>query len=283
MGARGFRSSLLSYVPRWLANRPGLNTGYRVLYTIARQLDQALEVTVQGIRCWFPGYPVAPPGHEVVDATTALPYAGRSRGIIQGQSESAASFAKRLIGWLQDWQNAGSSEVLAKQIQAYLGNNPTIRIVDRSGFWVTIDPSGNVTTTTAAWNWDGTSNPERVGWWSDVWIIIYPTEWPITGTSLAALVGAWGTYNGIGTGHQVDRGSVSAILSMVAQWKGAHSYVQAIIWSYDATLFVPGAPAAGDPDGTWGYWAKEVAGALVPARTGAADGRVRYWIPPFGG
>lgn len=284
MGQRGIRSQILSYIPRWLSNRPGLNVGYSLLYTVGLMLDMGLEAVVEGVRCWFPGLPLAPPGQAFVDWTSALPYAGRSRGILQGENEPPETFAARLIDWLEDWQNAGSSEVLAKQIQAWLGNSPTVRIVDRSGFWVSIDPSGNVTTATAAWDWDSVSNPERKNFWSDLWIIIYPTEWPITGTDLTSLVGLWGKYgNVVGNGHAVDRVAVSAILQLVAQWKGAHSYVQAIIWSYDATLFVPGSPVSGDPDGTWGYWAKEVAGALLPARTGADDGLVRYWVPPGGG
>lgn len=283
MGSRGIRSQILSYVPRWLSNRAGLNTGYKLLYTAGLMLDIGLKAMVEGVRCWFPGYPLAPPGQALIDWTTALPYAGRSRGIVQGQNESPTSYAARLQQWLADWENAGSSEVLAKQIQSYLGNTPTVRIVDRSGFWVSIDPSGNITTATSSWNWDATSNPERANWWSDLWIIISPCEWPILGTTLASLVGVWGTYTGFGSGHQVDRASVGTVLELVAQWKGAHSYVEAILWSYDATLFVPGSPVSGDPDGTWGNWAKEVAGALVPARTGASDGRVRYWVPAYGG
>ena len=283
MGSRGLRSAVLSYVPRWLSNRPGLNTGYKILYTAARMLDQALEATVQGMRCWLPGYPVAPPGHAIVDASTALPYVARSRGLIQGESESDAAFAARSQTWLQDWQEAGSSEQLVKEIQRYLGNTPTVRVVDRSGLWVSIDSAGNITRATAAWDWDSVTAPERIGWWSDLWIIVYPCEWAITGTALVDLVGLWGTYEGDGTGHQVDRAAVSSILQLVGQWKGAHAWVEAIVFSYDATLFVPGTPASGDPDGTWAYWGKIVSNAMVPARTGAADGRARYWVPAMGG
>lgn len=283
MGVRGFRSRLLQWGPIWLGNRLGLNTGYKILYSGALVLDIAMKAMIEGVRCWYPGLLVAPPGQALVDWTSSLQYAARSRGYIQGENESPESFAARMINWRTDWENAGSSEVLAKEIQAYLGNTPTVRIVDRSGFWVSIAPDGTITTANAAWDWDSVSNPERVGWWSDLWIILYPCEWPISGTQLSDLVGLWGTYTGYGTGHQVDRVAVSAIQQLVAQWKGAHSFVEAILWSYDATLFVPGTPALGDPDGTWGNWAKEVAGALVPARTGASDGRVRYWTPDGGG
>ena len=282
---RGFRDSLRSFVPIWLQDRPAFRNGYKILYVLALLVDVALKFVVEGVYCWYPGYSLGVPPGTQVDASTALPLIGRSRGIIRGQADSDVTFAARLIRWLDDWEAAGSSEILIAQIQAYLGNSPAVRIVDRSGFWVSIDSSGNITTATAAWNWDGTSHPGRAVWWSDLWIIVYPTEWPITGTSLASLVGVWGNNDAatqIGTGHQVPRGAVDVILGLLDTWKGAHCWCEAILWSYDSTLFVPGAPVSGDPDGTWGAWGKVVGGVLVPARTGATDGRVRYWVPANG-
>ena len=284
MAIRGFRNSLLSRVPNWLSNRPSLNTGFKFLYVVALMLDVQLKQAIEGVRSWFPGY-VSKNATGYLDPTTALPLIAENRGIIQGETETDAAYAARLIGWLEDWEAAGSSEILAKMIQSYLGNTPTVRIVDRAGNWVSVDSSGNVTKTFAAWNWDSLSNPERAGWWSDLWIIVYPTEWPITGTTLSSLVGIWGNENAateVGTGHGVPRAALDAILSLVEQWKGAHVWCQAIIWSYDTTLFVPGSPASGDPDGTWGDWALQIGDTWQSARTGANDGRVRYWVPDGG-
>lgn len=285
---RGLRDMLRSWIPFWMSDRVGFRNGYKFLYVCALVGDIFLKWCVEAVYSWFPGYSIAtfgpPTGHQL-DATTALPLIGQSRGILKGEAETWASYAKRLIGWLEAWEAAGSSEILVEQIQAYLANKPMVRIVDRAGFWVTIDTSGNITTATSAWNWDGVLNPERAGWWSDLWIIVYPCEWPITGTSLASLVGIWGNNNAatqVGTGHAVPRSAVDAILAILETWKGAHCWCVAILWSYDATLFVPGAPVSGDPDGTWTEWSKMSGGMRVPARTGASDGRVRYWIPANG-
>jgi hypothetical protein len=277
MSQRGLRDLLKSIVPNWLSDRAGLNSGFKVLYTIALMGDCMIEAGLEGVRASWPGK----------GTPTALPLIGQSRGIAQGEAESIASYAKRLRAWLQTWDNAGSSEVLAQSIQSYLGNNPLVRIVDRSGNWVTANTDGTTTfvpagTAAWTWNWDGTSNPERAGWWSDLWIIVYPTEWAITGATLSSLVGIWGTSTGVGTGHAVPRTAVDAILGLVQTWKGAHTWVEAIVWSYDAALFDPASSNAGNPDGNWGYWSKISGNTRVASRTGSADGTVRYWIPTNG-
>lgn len=278
MSLRGFRDGLAAIVPKWLANRPGLKWGYSFLFAMAAELDGMMEGTLEGVESWWPGY-----GGRADN----LAMHGRSRGLIQGEAESTQSFAARLIGWLQTWENAGSDQVLVREIQAYLGNTPMVRLVSRSapgtGQWTTIAPDGTITQARAAWDWDSISNPERnqvlTPWWSDYWIIVYPCEWAITGSNLASLVPIWGTYNGVGTGHAVPRAAVDVILGLVAQWKGAHTFTRAIIYSYDATLFDPANPVAGDPDGTWGLYWKIVAGNVVTTRNNSA----RYWEPPNGG
>lgn len=251
MSKRGVRDWLRAFVPKWLSNRPGLNNGFKMLWGMAFQADILIELAVEAVGSWWPGYSLGAT-NQALDASTALPLIGLSRGIVQGEAESNASYAARLPGWLDDWANAGSAEILAQQIQAYIGNTPMVRVVDRAGNWVTVASDGTITKTVAAWDWDSVSNPERANWWSDLWIIVYPCEWPITGFDLGALVGVWGTYDGAGTGHGVPRAAVDAILAILAQWKGAHCWCQAIIYSYDPTLFVPGSPVSGDPDGTWG-------------------------------
>lgn len=280
--ARGLRDGLKSYVPRWLSNRAGLNAGFKVLFAIAIVCDAMIQIALDGLRAAWPGR----------GSPDALPLVAQSRGLLQGEAETNDAFAGRLRGWLTTWLNAAATRVLAQEIQAYLGNTPTVRIVSRAGLWVTVAPDGTVTTLQPgaaawSWDWDSTSNPERnaVGapWWSDIWIIVTPCEWPITGTALTSLVGKWGTYNGVGTGHAVPRAAVDAIRQLVATWKGAHTWLEAIIWSYDATLFDPTLVNAGNPDGTWGYWTKISTGTRVPARTGASTGTVRYWIPAKGG
>lgn len=281
MAFAGFRNALASAVPKWMQNRPFFQIGFKILWAFASVLDFFFAQVTEGQAAAWPG----------IGTPTALALIGQSRGILRGEIETSPAYAKRLQGWRATWEGAGSSEVLVKQIQAYLGNTPTVRVVDRAGNWVSIAPDGTTTKVQAGsaswvWNWDGTSNPERSSatapWWSDLWIIVYPCEWPVTAgtTGGGGLDAIWGRSD-IGIGHAVPRAANDAIRALAQQWKGAHTWVEAIIWSYDATLFDPAVVNASNPtDGTWGNWAYDArdGNGMQPRRAASA----RYWIPPNG-
>lgn len=271
----GCRNALARITPKWLSNRAGNNNGYILLWTIALLCDTMIQTGLEGLRASWPGK----------GTPDADPYIGQGRGLAQAPGESSLSFEARLRAWLQTWNNAASDDVLASQIQIYLGNTPTVRIVDRSGNWTTCNPDGSITRTKdVSWNWDGVSNPERAGMWSDIWIIVSPppAAWvSYASTADANWVTAWQNKT-ISLGHAAPSPSAwNDILQLVSQWKGIHTYVRAIIWTTDATLFVPGSlGVAGNPDGTWGTWGKYVAGICVPSRTTVTGGGfVRYWEP----
>ena len=287
MTDRLIRNALSSLVPNWLANRPSLSVGFTTLYAIALVADCLLETAWQGFLAALPG----------VGDPSALPLIGQSRALLQGPLEPSASFAIRLQQWLANSRKLGAKATLAVQIQAFLtpasGPLPTIRIVDRSGNWVTVNPNGSIVfAVDTAWNWDSVSNPERSGWWADHWIIVAPSTFATYGnTSDAAWIAGWGNYTGtaLGIGHEVSRVYVDGILKLVHGVKGAHTWIVAIVWTSNAALFTPGALGlAGNPDGTWGYWSKNIAQVQVPARTtvipgGSGGGTVRYWEPRGGG
>lgn len=268
---QGCRNALKLIVPNWLADIPGANTGFKVLYVAALMADAMIEDGLEGV---YAAFGIATP--------TALPYVGASRGLVQGESESDSSFILRLVNWLRTWLNAGADAILAEQIQAYLGNFPLVRVVDRAGRWTTVDSSGNVTFVTAAWNWDGTSgfdaypasvvlgNTAAPPWWSDLWIIVSPPEWPVQS------VIAFPPDPIHGIGHSNTQVEADAILSLVQTWKGAHTFIRSIIWTYDSSKFTPTTPTA---DGNYGNWYKIVAGVAVEAR----DSSARYWEPLNGG
>jgi len=282
---------------RFAPNWQRLTYGFKWLWSMCLHVDIEYELTLQGINAAGPGSPNA--------TLTALPYIGQSRGLIQGEAETTDHFAQRLINWRTNGlavapalafkvgTQIGNTRVLALQIQQYLGNTPTVRIIER--IWssggtpqarnVTSNPDGTISDVVANWDWDSVggwtgsaddgTNAGSVTrtWWSDFFVVIYPCEWPVTGTQLSALVPLWGSTS-IGVGHAVPVVARDAIMRIIGQWKGAHTFCRAIIWSYDATLFDPASPSAsGDPDGTWG---------LLFNRTGQADGRVRYWEPNGG-
>lgn len=273
---RGLRNALKSLVPNWLANRLNNNVGFKVLWSIAVIADAAVEAMLEGYRAPLPG-----------DGTpTALGLVGQSRGLIRGEGESDDAYAARLRAWLDYWPTVGSDEQFAVALQNYLGGiTPLkIRIISRNGTVVTIDELGEITKLTGtAWNWDQTEFPYRTAWWSDIWIVIYiDARWPVyTSLTDTSWVAAWGTYDGFGVGHKVPRQSVDNILSIVGEFKGAHTYVQSIIFCPNTTTFNPPSfLSPDDPDGFWAWFSRLLNNTQIPAR---ADDGIRYWMPNNGG
>lgn len=279
MSQRGFRDAIASYVPKWLSNRLGANFGYRFLFSIMSLFDAEMEAVTQGTFASFPGYG---------GRTDSLPLIGRSRGLIRGEAETDDAYAARLRVWFDTYVDMGWEETLARLIQTYLGNTPAVTIITRGpdvtthqAHWTLLDTSGNVTRTTATWDWDSLSSADRnqvsTPDWSDMWVVVSPCEWAVTGTQLTDLVGIWGNEDPateVGVGHAVPRTALDAILLLCGQAKAAHAFIRCIIWSYDDTWFQPGGDPAKLPDGNWGEWADRNNNYLA-----ARSGIHRYWTP----
>ena len=289
MSIRLLRNALNSIVPTWLSNRAGLNSGFKVLYTIALIGDCYLEGVWEGFQAALG-----------IGTPTAFPYLGQARGLLQGPTESDDSFTNRLKNWLATWEEAGSAEILAQQIQVYLvgqgtlgaGILPIVRVINRSGTWVTANSDGTTTKVTGApFNWDETLGWDDgtlhqlgevvSGYWSDSWIVIAPNNStpifaPYTGTDDPAWLANFGPAATFGAGCQIPLAVANGILQLIHTWSGAHMWVRAVILAADNTSYSPGTPTA---DGTFGDWSKLVGGVQVPAREPTA----RFIIPPFGG
>lgn len=292
MSSRGLRDALKSFVPKWLSDRPGLNTGFKVLYTFASLGDALIEAGLEGVRAAWPGK----------GTPDALPYIGQSRGILQGPLEPNATYNARLLQWLTTWENAGGDEVLVQMIQAYmigqgslgLGNLPVVRLVDRAGNWTIANADGTLSYATAAFNWDQSlgwddgrvHQPGSVvsGYWSDLFLIIAPSTGsaPIyaaySGTSDPAWTSNFGPAATLGAGFQIPLAVADGIMQIIASFKAAHTWVRAIIWPANSTSFTPASVVV---DGTFGDWSKLGAeGQQVVAR---ANGNARFMIPAEGG
>lgn len=257
------RDALRSFVPKWLSDRDqntgtGLFKGFSFLFGNAAAGDDMIDTMLQGIEAAWPGS----------GTPTALPFIGRNRGILRGEADTDASYATRLVSWLSTWRGdlplgggAGSQLGLALQLHQFLGNAPRVRVVNRHGYWTTVNADGTVTLNRATFDWDSISNPERAGNFSDQWVIVYPTEF--------AIDGQWGsdeTWGGTSSfGMASTPTSVDAIVSIVRTWKRCSTNIVSLIWSYDGTLFDPTTPAS-LPDGTWGKAYKIVGGVAVPTR-----------------
>lgn len=295
MAQRMLRNALASLVPPWMAYRvgkgptpPGLVNGFKVAYATARLADLFLETAWEGLLATMPG----------VGTPTALSLLGQARGMLQGPAEPNASYSARLTQWLATWANCGSAEVMAQQIQAYMtgqgslgaGVRPIVRVFDRSGNWVTANPSGSLTLTTGLpLPWDTVGGTDKQSalvtstWWSDMWIVIAPASGttPIypyyTGTSDPAWLANFGATPTLGGGLQIPLAVSQGLLSIVKTWKAAHTYFRAIILAEDTTSFSPTGPSPAD--GYYGNWSLDVAGVQTPHRSSSH----RYCIPPNGG
>ncbi len=276
---RNLRDSLRSIVPNWLSDRPILNVGFAVLFTIALMGDCLLEALFEGMFAAWPGR----------GTNTALSLIGQSRGIIRGVNETDAAYASRLIDWLAIWYNAGRDTLLLQLLQNYVGGNLPMRLITRAGQFVSIDSSGTITfDTDTSWNWDTVVLPERATWWSDIWVIVYVTDaqWD-TFASLTdpAWTAAWGTYTN-GACYTVPLSTSAGITSIIRDFRGVHTWLEAIVFTDDTARFIPGALGPTDPKGGWGNWSRDIGGVQTPGRdivTTPGGGLLRYMVPTGGG
>lgn len=243
---RRFRDALASIVPWWASDRtrtgPGANIGYRFLWVLVGALDGAAELLTEGIKAWMPGK----------GTPTALRLIGRSRGMVRGRADTDDAYAERLRTWLDRWPEAGSQRGLVRAVWDFLGGGMRIRIVNRGGRWTTIESDGQISETSAAWDWDSISNPERAAFWSELWIIVYPPSYdPRPGTWGDGEL--WGDTDGMGTDLLAPLPELDQLRAILAAWKAAHSYIRAVIFCADSALFDPLTPAS-LPNGRWGQW-----------------------------
>lgn len=243
--------------PSWL-NGP---VGQRYRYAMAVLYDALADGAGYAVRSRFPL--LAPPD--------AFSYLQSDRQIDQGFSESQASFANRLVQWLDLWREAGNAgAVLLAVLGLFLPTSVRVRTVDDSSNWNTYlagavpFPIGADSPTpptlvqqAANWNWDGTSQ-----WWR-AWVIIYanPLGWsgsPLWGT------GNWGDVGRLWGITGPTSQMLATLRAVIKKWKPQHTTVTNIIISFDDTLFDPalGPDGTHNPNGTWGNPANRPANAV---------------------
>jgi hypothetical protein len=268
-------------VPVWLRDRPGLDVGYRFLWSSMAVLDALADILLAGRRAAMPGMGEDEPGLAV---TSALPLVGASRGLIRGEDETEQEFSERLRAWLDLHRDKASQEILARVVQSYVAGSPRVRVIQRGGgarglpTWYTLESDGTLTVQDAAWDWDSVSHPERNDpanpWWSDLWVIVY--------ASYDRRNQVWGTsveYGGdpYGLGHLVTRESYDALRGLLQHWKAAHTRIRAVIFADRLTDYAPDGTGI-TPDGSWGSWGTTGSGARVPS--GRDRTYSRYWELP---
>ncbi len=252
-----FRDIFRSFTVGWLGERPdqvnGKTAGYRLLWSMIAPLDAAAEFMLQALQAPWPGKGTA----------TAQALIGRSRGMIRSQIETNDEYGDRLGAWLDRARQLGSMLSTARALHEYLGNRPRVRIYNRAGACVEVaETTGEVTryeAGTTAWDWDSVSNPERSGYWWDLWACVYPIQWansPVLDSGSRKL----GHVPNLGIGCTATRQERDAIVGLVAQHKSEHSHMRALIFTSDETLFDPTNPGT-QPDGEWGDWSGKGGGS----------------------
>ncbi len=243
-------------LPSWLRDGEGLLVGY----VLDLMRDLFVERLRQSLMIRFPQRD--PTGRPSPD--DALAANGRTRRVIRGIDESSASYAARLIRWLDDRKTAGNAFAVLQKCAEYLGPLPRLRIVDARGNWYTREPDGTTSylLDQGNWNWDGAPMSR----FARFWLIVYPNGLWTEGPDWDDASRSWGdgqcSWGSTATSAQID-----TLRAIVADWKRAGSRCEKIIIAFDPDSFDPSAP---EPDGTWGHWGKLEGGVMVPARLSTA-------------
>jgi hypothetical protein len=257
-----FRLARYKTAPAWLTTGEGELVGYA--------LDVVKDAFVERLRLGLMArLPYNDPNGATTAPADALAAMGRDRKVVRGINESDASYAGRLLAWLDDRKTAGNPFALMQKLAEYTGPGPMFRTVDNRGNWYTraVDGERSFLLDQGNWDWDGDTDR-----WSRFWVIIYPNGLWTEGLAWGDVGAVWGeeeqTWGSTATAEQVQ-----TIRSLVADWKPAGTRCKNIIIAFDNADFDPEGFAGSLPDGLWGRWAKKTGGLYVTARNPDA----RYW------
>ncbi len=252
-----FQETILEIAPWFLRNR----IAGTILEALGITADEAIETLALGIRAANP----------LTCKADALPRICEDRKIRWYPTEPESSIRVRLANYRQARKLAGSHQGEMRQLQPYFlpAGMPRIRIVHQDGLgasatWHTLEPDGRYLvhrSTPSNWNWDGV--PLR---WSRFWVIIYTHD---LGLVESINYDDGSTYN---AGHLWD-GKLSAaqiadVVSIVMDWKAAHSRLWGVILTNDPSAFDPTGSGSSFPDGKWGYYIDNETG--LPTRIQSA-------------
>ncbi len=237
-----FASAIKRACPPWLQR----THGGRLMVAFGEQLDELVDRMAASIKLRFPG----------LYSDETLPLLAAERRIRRGPGEPAATFANRLLGWLDDHRTRGGPYALLRQLRAYIVDTLPVRVdvVDQNGKRVWMDAAGVITRDAIAWT--GHGNPSA---WAHVWVFFYLTASQIDALNLDALETDTGaaitTHSGAeieaqpyasGSGSVTDE-TAEFFLVVPREWSAAHlPYITVVLLYGDAELW--GYP----PGSTWG-------------------------------
>lgn len=165
-----FRDLMRQLCPPWL--RTGNAEKY--LYAPGLVIDTYGDALLAAVKMRFPGF----------YSSSSLSTIGRERVIARGIFEDDATFASRLVRWLDDHRTRGGPYAMLEQLYAYFApNNFPITLVYQNKRAFTMAPDGTITMFTSTFSAD--ANDAR---WAR-WTLIYETDQfsPATPETTAAL------------------------------------------------------------------------------------------------
>lgn len=193
MAVRTYRDRLLASLPPWLQ----LGNNAKLMYALGVQLDAMADALIAGVRARYPGAY----GFE------SLPYIGRERRIRRGLLETDASYAARLIRWLDDHRRRGGPYALLAQLHAfYAPNNFPIDLVYRNGRRFRMDVAGNIARDDIDFRPD--TWPARwARWWLFYWTDAYLAPNADELATLKLVPQEWNSAHALGVLHVMPTGA----------------------------------------------------------------------------
>lgn len=283
------RDSIKQISPPWLSQ----GYGEKYLYNFGFLSDVLLEKMNQAMRAHMPLY----------CDSSALPFIGLDRSIPQGPREADAAYRIRLQTSFDAWQRAGSRRSILQQALGYMSGLqgstastvPLGAIVSSTGggVWATWDtyfnksdttqPPAHISISSANWNWDGNHS-----WWWAYLVLYFQSGSTIGAGPTFGTAGVTFGQQTISIGTNTPASTWQVLRSLVSLWKSANTYFPWFVLDFSGNTGVAGqafspnsSQGSGNPDGTWGSWAKTVNGVAVAARSSSSryvDG-TGQWVP----
>lgn len=232
----GAIQALITRVGPWFTKNKNIGT---FLEATGITLDSAIQSLDQGLRLSQP----------LRCDVSAFPVLAKDRSMRIYPAEPEASKRLRLAQWKQLHRQRGTHQGEMRHSQPYfLPDTPIMRIVHQDGAgasatWHTLGADGTYTihrATPSNWNYDG-----QTAKWSRYWVITYAP-------SAILDVARWddgGTYDGGEVYDGLLTSAAQDLVSMILEWKSAHSRMAAYILATDPASFNPAATAVTDPTG----------------------------------
>ena len=273
----------------WQAVLPWFAKTDRWRLPIGELGDQLVQAAVDALRLRYP---------TVTPDDASLTYIGRDRRIPRAPDEPPEAYARRLNLWLDLWGIAGLPLGLLYACQSFIfPGYPTVRLVERSGLWHTLDegasailspfdamtlpgavdryvpPVGaSVSPRAPFWmhygtwpDWDSISHPANSTRVHDYLLFVYPPSYPFQGEYDGDIYydvsdSCWGL--------DVPQGTVDTLRELIRLYSRAGSHCISVVFPNSASLYAPDAtPDAEWPDGKWGWEAVDDGmGNVIPTR-----------------